>query len=56
MKKCHYCGKFPFCKGIEKNKRECDAFIKRPYTVEIHRRKENEDGHNKFERSERIIR
>lgn len=26
---CLKCGKYPFCRGIEENKKECDKFIKR---------------------------
>ena len=29
MNKCIKCGKFPFCKEAEENKKECDKFIKR---------------------------
>ena len=29
MNICLKCGKYPFCKGIEANKKECDKFIKR---------------------------
>ena len=29
MSICLKCGKYPFCKGIEENKKECNKFIKR---------------------------
>ena len=29
MSICLKCGKYPFCNGIEENKKECDKFIKR---------------------------
>lgn len=29
MNICLKCGKYPFCRGIEENKKECDKFIKR---------------------------
>lgn len=29
MSICLRCGKYPFCNGIEENKKECDKFIKR---------------------------
>ena len=29
MNICLKCGKYPFCNGIEENKKECDKFIKR---------------------------
>lgn len=29
MSICLICGKYPFCNGIEENKKECDKFIKR---------------------------
>lgn len=29
MSICLKCGKFPFCKEAEENKKECDKFIKR---------------------------
>lgn len=29
MNKCIKCGRFPFCKEAEENKKECDKFIKR---------------------------
>ena len=29
MNKCIKCGKLPFCKEAEENKKECDKFIKR---------------------------
>ena len=29
MSICLRCGKYPFCNGIEGNKKECDKFIKR---------------------------
>lgn len=28
MSICLRCGKYPFCNGIEGNKKECDKFIK----------------------------
>lgn len=33
MKICLKCGKYPFCNGIEENKKECDKFIKRKLGV-----------------------
>lgn len=38
MKICLKCGKYPFCKGIEENKKECDKFIKRKLGREDGRR------------------
>lgn len=29
MNICLRCGKYPFCNGIEEDKKECDKFIKR---------------------------
>lgn len=29
MNICLKCGKYPFCNGIEENKKECDKFMKR---------------------------
>ena len=29
MSICLKCGKYPFCNGIEENKKECGKFIKR---------------------------
>lgn len=29
MNICLKCGKYPFCKGIEEDKKECDKFINR---------------------------
>lgn len=29
MNKCIKCGRFPFCKEVEEDKKECDKFIKR---------------------------
>lgn len=29
MNKCIKCGRFPFCKEAEENRKECDNFIKR---------------------------
>lgn len=29
MSICLRCGKYPFCKGIEENKEQCNKFIKR---------------------------
>lgn len=29
MSICLKCGKYPFCKGIEEDKKECDKFINR---------------------------
>ena len=29
MRICLRCGKYPFCNGIEEDKKECDKFIKR---------------------------
>lgn len=29
MNKCIKCGRFPFCKEAEEDKKECDKFIKR---------------------------
>lgn len=34
MSICLKCGKYPFCNGIEENKKECDKFIKRKLGVE----------------------
>ena len=40
MNKCIKCGKFPFCKEAEENKKECDKFIKRKL--------DGEDGRNVY--------
>ena len=38
MSICLRCGKYPFCNGIEENKKECDKFIKRELGGEDGRR------------------
>ena len=35
MSICLRCGKYPYCNGIEENKKECDKFIKRKLGGEI---------------------
>lgn len=44
MNICLRCGKYPFCNGIEENKKECDKFIKRKLDGEI--RNENNRNYN----------
>lgn len=34
MNICLKCGKYPFCNGIEEDKKECDKFIKRKLGIE----------------------
>ena len=38
MSICLRCGKYPFCNGIEENKKKCDKFIKRKLGGEDGRR------------------
>lgn len=48
MSICLRCGKYPFCNGIEENKKECDKFIKRKLGVEYGKRNvyRNDDTYN----------
>ena len=47
--KCINCGKYPFCKKIEKPQQEaCENFIKRPLGIEVTRKDEfNNEQHRK---------
>lgn len=48
MSICLRCGKYPFCNGIEENKKECDKFIKRKLGGEDGKRNvyRNDDTYN----------
>ena len=53
--RCIKCGKYPLCEFIEDPQREdCEKQVERPLEVEIHERKENENGYNEFGRNKSI--
>ena len=47
MNICLKCGKYPFCRRIEENKKECDKFIKRKLG--------GEDGRNVYRANDTYI-
>ena len=48
MNKCIKCGKFPFCKEAEENKKECDKFIKRSGKKYVEKDNINYNSNNRF--------